>query len=91
MQLFKCPWCGPRAHIEFTYVRDQQSVSTRSDGSNPDLGQELDRIYLRSNHIGFHQEIWQHSAGCRGWLCITRNNLTHEVEDCLPCHGRSSR
>ena len=88
MQLFNCPWCGPRAHIEFTYIRDHQSVSTRGNGDDPDVQQELDRIYLRSNHLGPHQEIWQHSAGCRGWLRITRNSLTHEVEDCLPCqHG----
>lgn len=91
MQLFDCPWCGPRAHIEFTYIRNSQSVSTRSDGKVTDIRDELDRIYLRSNHVGTHQEIWQHSAGCRGWLSITRNNLTHEVEDCLPCQTGSGR
>lgn len=90
MQLLNCPWCGPRAHIEFTYIRDQQSVSTRGDGNDANIQHELERIYLRSNHPGAHQEIWQHSAGCRGWLRITRNNLTHEVEDCLPCQARAA-
>ena len=84
MQLFDCPWCGPRAHIEFTYLRDSESVATGNMATPADDRRELDRIYLRRNHLGAHTEIWQHSFGCRGCLRVTRNNLTHEVERCLP-------
>ncbi|MCJ7558932.1 MAG: sarcosine oxidase subunit delta [Gammaproteobacteria bacterium] len=84
MQLFDCPWCGPRPHIEFTYLRDSESVATGSLSAGADDRRDLDRIYLRRNHPGVHTEIWQHSFGCRGWLRIARNNLTHEVGECLP-------
>jgi heterotetrameric sarcosine oxidase delta subunit len=88
MQSFTCPWCGPRSQIEFSYCRAAESVATTpmpEQGSAPQghTG-ELERIYLRGNHIGVQEEIWQHTYGCRGWLRITRNNLTHEVRDCAP-------
>ena len=84
MQLFDCPWCGPRAHIEFTYLRDSESVAAGTMATPSDERRDLERIYLRRNHLGTHTEIWQHSFGCRGCLRITRNNLTHEVDQCLP-------
>jgi sarcosine oxidase subunit delta len=84
MQQFDCPWCGPRHHIEFTYLRDSKSVASGDLSTPPDDRVELERIYLRCNHPGVHTEIWQHSFGCRGYLRITRNNLTHEVGECLP-------
>ena len=84
MQQIDCPWCGPRAHIEFTYLREAESVATGNMSSPADDKRELDRIYLRRNHPGIHTEIWQHSFGCRGCLRIVRNNLTHELGECLP-------
>ena len=28
---------------------------------------------------GAHAELWYHAYGCRGWLRVMRNTLTHEV------------
>ncbi|TIN59292.1 MAG: sarcosine oxidase subunit delta, partial [Mesorhizobium sp.] len=28
---------------------------------------------------GDHNEIWQHSGGCRAHLRVVRNTLTHEI------------
>jgi len=75
MQLIPCPWCGPRAHIEFRYHCDAQAVSRRWHEESDAEWQE--RTWLRGNQIGWHHEIWQHTDGCRGWLVVTRNNLTH--------------
>ncbi len=48
----------------------------------------LERIFLRDDDIGFHEEIWQHVFGCRGWLKIDRHNLTHEIRNAQACrHG----
>ncbi len=77
MQKFTCPWCGDRPHSEFSYYCDEEGIpSARQAGSDP-----YDRIYIRSNLIGNHVELWQHTHGCRGWLKIVRHNLTHEVQD----------
>ena len=82
MQLIPCPWCGPRAHIEFRYHCDAHAVLR--DGQTETDGEWQDRIWLRANHIGWHHEIWQHADGCRGWLVLSRNNLTHAVATSLP-------
>ena len=82
MQLIPCPWCGPRAHIEFRYHCDAEGVAQRG---HVESGAEWqDRTWLRANHIGWHHEIWQHADGCRGWIVVTRNNLTHAVAKSVP-------
>ncbi len=82
MQLISCPWCGPRAHIEFRYHCDAEAVPRH--GHNETDAEWQQRTWLRANHIGWHDEIWQHADGCRGWLMISRNNLTHAVAKTMP-------
>jgi len=83
MQRIDCPWCGPRAQVEFEYLRDAEAVPVAGEFARP-AAEQLRRIYLRSNHPGFHYEIWQHRAGCRQWIRVLRNNLSHEIADCEP-------
>jgi heterotetrameric sarcosine oxidase delta subunit len=83
MQRIECPWCGERPQIEFSYYRDAEAVPPAREWEQ-DIDAQLRRIYLRKNHVGFHSEIWQHVMGCRQWLRVLRNNLTHEVADCEP-------
>jgi methylglutamate dehydrogenase subunit B len=80
MQRIPCPWCGPRAHIEFSYRCDAEAVAPERE----DDAATLRRVYARANHIGVHTEIWQHRHGCRGWLRVRRHNLTHEILDTAP-------
>jgi sarcosine oxidase subunit delta len=67
---------------EFEYYCDD-SLLTEVWGSEA-VQQNLDRVFLRSNHLGYHQEIWQHTHGCRGWLRVLRHNLTHEIKESQP-------
>ena len=39
----------------------------------------FDYVYLRDNPKGGTDEYWQHSGGCRAWLVVERDTLTHEV------------
>ena len=83
MQQISCPWCGPRALTEFEYFCQADAVA-------PDHAQEstaiaLERIFLRDDFIGFHQEIWQHVLGCRGWFELERHNRTHEIRGVQAC------
>lgn len=81
---FTCPHCGERDVVEFSYGGDA-SVAV------PDLtvGQDawFDAVYQRDNPRGPHVEYWHHVAGCRQWMRVERNTLTHEILACGPAAG----
>lgn len=76
MLLIRCPWCGERGHVEFTYVGDA-GVRRPLHGAGAQAFYEY--VYLRDNPRGAHRELWQHTAGCRGFVAVERNTLTHEI------------
>jgi heterotetrameric sarcosine oxidase delta subunit len=78
MLLIACPYCGPRAQIEFSYGGDV-GAQRPVDPEKVTLDAWLDYVYLRDNPRGPHWELWQHSAGCRSWLRVRRDTLTHEI------------
>ena len=77
MLLIKCPWCGERAETEFTYGGD--ATVRRPDPETASETEWLDHIYLRDNPMGPHDEMWQHTSGCRQFLKVRRNVRTHEI------------
>ena len=82
MQLFNCPFCGPRDQSEFTYLRESSKIPAL-DADTPEW-QKF--VYERDNPCGAHAEWWQHNHGCRQVLEIIRHLQTHEVfEIRLPC------
>lgn len=78
MLLIECPHCGRRAQIEFTYGGDA-TVSRPADPDGVETKEWLDFVYLRENPRGPHVEWWHHSAGCRRWIKVRRDTLTHEI------------
>ena len=74
--LIPCPWCGERDVTEFTYGGD---ANARQPADSAPLDEWAAYVYLRDNPCGPHDELWQHSAGCRRWIRVRRNTLTHEV------------
>jgi len=77
MLLIKCPWCGERAETEFTYGGD--ATISRPDPETATDTEWLDHIYLRDNPMGPHDELWQHTSGCRQFVKVRRNVRTHEI------------
>ncbi len=71
-----CPYCGPRDHQEFSYVGDA-TLTRPSDDAVGDAW--YDFVYLRDNPRGPHLEYWQHVHGCRAFVKVLRDTLTHEV------------
>ena len=73
-----CPYCGLRDHEEFSYIGD--ATKTRpahtGDASAEDW---FDYVYIRDNPRGPHEETWQHIQGCRAFIRVLRDTLTHEV------------
>ena len=75
--LITCPFCGPRDLSEFTYQGDNNRL--RPDQSSTDQHLWNSYVYDRVNTAGEHDEIWQHSGGCRSHLAVTRSTLTHRI------------
>ena len=71
-----CPFCGSRDEVEFRYRGDAGRGRPA-----PEAGEEAFAAYVyeRDNPAGWHQEWWQHVAGCRRVLRVERHTLTHEI------------
>ena len=71
-----CPFCGSRDSREFVTRGDAAPV--RPD---PEAGEAamFDYVYLRDNPAGEITEWWYHASGCRQWLRVTRDTVTHVV------------
>jgi methylglutamate dehydrogenase subunit B len=72
-----CPHCGPRDSAEYAYYGDAARVRPALSDTDPDRWS--DYVYQRDNRQGPHQEFWHHLHGCRQWLVVERNTLTHEI------------
>ncbi|MDP6969884.1 MAG: sarcosine oxidase subunit delta [Gammaproteobacteria bacterium] len=76
MLRIKCPYCGTREHTEFTYGEDAKRILPDTDAS---LDVWNTYVFARHNVAGEHLEYWQHTLGCRAWLKVQRNTLTHTI------------
>ena len=85
MHRIHCPWCGLRDHDEFTLWGDASRAFPALDAPREDW---VKAVYDRANPRGETQEFFQHTLGCRRWLVVTRNNVTHEVLSVVPAHER---
>jgi methylglutamate dehydrogenase subunit B len=74
-----CPYCGPRELGEFTYIGDAAPKRPSIDAPE---AQDLfyDYVYTRDNIAGEMSEYWYHGGGCRSWLKVRRNTVTHEIQ-----------
>jgi heterotetrameric sarcosine oxidase delta subunit len=78
MLLVDCPWCGPRAEIEFRYG-GQAHIAYPTDPDALSDQEWADFLYMRDNPRGELAERWYHGAGCRRWFNALRDTLTHEI------------
>ena len=80
--IFTCPFCGPRAHDEFTYRGDADAKRPAIGSGDTDGVRAF--IFDRANPAGPHREIWNHTGGCRTHLVVTRDTVSHDVLACEP-------
>ena len=83
MLLIPCPWCGPRAEIEFRYG-GQAHVAYPADPAAVDDAAWADYVFMRDNPKGPFAERWVHAAGCRRWFNVVRDTLTNELSASYP-------
>ena len=76
MFLIHCPYCGDCDVTDFSYGGDATLQRPAADARFDDW---YDYVYLRSNPKGVHDEYWHHVAGCRQWLKVRRDTVTHAI------------
>jgi heterotetrameric sarcosine oxidase delta subunit len=71
--------------VEFSYGGD--AINQRPDDS-PETSEArwVDYVYGRDNRRGPHLEYWHHVNGCRQWLKVKRDTMTHEILATGPAH-----
>ncbi len=75
-----CPICGLRDETEFTYGGDAAVKRPAMDETDPQVWH--DYVFIRDNPRGSHREYWHHVQGCRQWLVLDRDTVTHEFGKC---------
>jgi len=78
-----CPFCGSRDSGEFVYRGDAAPVRPAGDEAEAMFAY----LYLRDNPMGAIEEHWYHAQGCRQWLVVTRDTLTHAVAGAFSVGG----
>jgi heterotetrameric sarcosine oxidase delta subunit len=73
--LIHCPHCGARPKEEFSI---KGAALTRP---TPESSEEawFDYVFQRQNPRGVHDEYWHHTSGCRRWLVVSRDTVSHET------------
>lgn len=84
MIIIPCPFCGDRDHSEFSYGGDATVTYPPLEAS---VEEWHDAVYLRNNTRGAHTEYWHHVGGCRAWLIVERDTLTHEISGVRFAHA----
>lgn len=78
MLLISCPYCGPRAELEFSYGGEAH-IARPVDPAALDDEAWATFLYKRSNPRGVHAERWRHLHGCGRFF----NVLRHTVSDTI--------
>lgn len=84
MIIIPCPFCGDRDHSEFSYGGD---ATVRYPPLEASTEEWHDAVFLRKNPRGPHTEYWHHVSGCRAWLEVERDTLTHEITSAKYAHA----
>ena len=73
-----CPFCGERDLQEYCFLGE--AVLKRPDPEASDAQKQFhDYVHIRKNTAGTTSELWLHTYGCRSWIVVQRNTLTHEI------------
>ncbi len=70
-----CPYCGERGSHEFV-TRGDAGPARPDDDSEEAFHAYL---YLRDNPKGLLREHWYHAQGCRNWIVVERDTVSHDI------------
>lgn len=76
MQLFPCPFCGPREESEFHFGGEAGNL--RPDGGDVTAERWAGYLHMRDNPKGPTREIWMHLT-CGEFFAMSRDSVDHKV------------
>ena len=77
MLLISCPYCGPRAELEFSY--GGEAHISRADPDAVDDAAWADYLYMRNNPRGVFAERWRHIHGCGRFFNCVRDTVSDRI------------
>jgi heterotetrameric sarcosine oxidase delta subunit len=81
--MINCPHCGRRTTDEF-YIKGDATKARPTAIGDDTLDQWHDYVNIRENVRGRIAEYWHHTGGCRQWLVVERDSVTHDVYGVTP-------
>ena len=83
MLLICCPYCGPRAELEFAYGGEAH-IARPADPMSLDDEAWANFLYMRSNPKGMHAERWRHLHGCSRFFNARRDTVSDTIAVTYP-------
>lgn len=77
MQIFPCPFCGPRDETEFHFAVEAGHARPEPAGEVSDADW-ADYLYLYKAPKGASCEVWLHTT-CGEYFLMTRDTLSRDV------------
>ena len=77
MQIFTCPFCGPRDEREFHYVAELGKVRPDTTKDIPDA-EWATYLHTQRNEKGAVKEVWMHTT-CSELFVMERDTVSMEV------------
>jgi sarcosine oxidase, subunit delta len=78
MLLIKCPYCGERPELEFSYG-GQAHLARPANPSELSDQDWAEYLYMRRNRKGVHAERWRHLQGCARFFNALRDTTTDQI------------
>lgn len=88
MQIFPCPYCGPRSENEFLFISEADNLRPEP-AAEVSAGAWSAYLHNEKNGKGDVAEIWQHLT-CGELFQMARNSQTMEVSDHKSLRGGTS-
>lgn len=86
MQIFTCPFCGPREETEFHFAAE--AGKHRPEPAETTTDQVwADYLYMNDAPRGPAREVWVHLT-CGEFFVMTRDTVTREVTEVTALPGR---
>jgi sarcosine oxidase, subunit delta len=76
--LINCPYCGPRAEIEFRNGGEAH-IARPSDPAATTDETWTEFLYMRTNPKGAHAERWRHRHGCGRFFNVVRDTVSDKI------------
>jgi sarcosine oxidase, subunit delta len=78
MLLIKCPFCGERPEIEFSYGGQAHLSRPANPTAMPDQDW-AEHLYMRRNRKGVQAERWRHLHGCARFFNALRDTSSDQI------------